>query len=632
MSTETQENYSTAYFDWIEKAISEDYIKYYDFAKFINKEEISNGSYGKISRANWNDSDTVMVLKSSYDSDIKKIVNEIKMQREIDYHENIIKFYGISKLETESINKYLLHAQNILIHKNNIKLADFGLSRKINDAFNHSTDVFGVVPYVDPEYLKNISNKNKGQLYLLNPKSDVYSVGVLLWQISSGHKPFYSKNEDYDASLVMDIIKGRREKIIKGTSTEYSDLYKACWSDDSNERPTLQQVVDSLRAIISEDYDTFHASTNNYSIAQVYLAKCYEKGYGIERNYNLAFNWMQKAVGNKSIFGQLNLGNYYEKSIGTEKDLDKAFYLYQESANNENLSGLYNLGVCYEFGKGIEKNEIKAFETYLTLSKKDYYISGKFRLGICYYFGIGTEINKEKAFNICEDLAEKYDHAQALLEKNLKIAFYWFQKAVEKGNVIALYNLGECYELGNGIKKDEFKAFSYIQKLVIQNFSDAKFILGYYYINGIGTDINKKKGLKLYNKASGKNVNEVQSIFKLYENGQIIDDIDEVNYWYHKAANNNNKEALYKLGEFYEIGKGVDKNLVRAFEFYKKSSNLECFEAQYKVGYYYEHGIVVNTNKDMAFELYKIAAKGDNSNAQKRLAYLYEQGVEIEKM
>ncbi|CAI2171713.1 381_t:CDS:2 [Funneliformis geosporum] len=90
------------------------------------------------------------------------------------------------------------------------------------------------------------------------------------------------------------------------------------------------------------------ASTNDYPIAQVYLAKCYENGCGIEINYNLAFHWIQKAVRNNSIFGKLNLGIYYEKSIGIEKDLKKAFYLYQEAADNENLSGLYNLGRCYE--------------------------------------------------------------------------------------------------------------------------------------------------------------------------------------------------------------------------------------------------------------------------------------------
>src|SRR5204862_1793531 len=36
------------------------------------------------------------------------------------------------------------------------------------------------------------------------------------------------------------------------------------------------------------------ASENNYSIAQVYLAKCYNSGYGTECNQHLAFKWYQK--------------------------------------------------------------------------------------------------------------------------------------------------------------------------------------------------------------------------------------------------------------------------------------------------------------------------------------------------
>src|ERR1043165_9903493 len=72
----------------------------------------------------------------------------------------------------------------------------------------------------------------------------------------------------------------------------------------------------------------------------------------------------------------------------------------------------------------------------------------------------------------------------------------------------------------------------------------------------------------------------------------MIDDIDKVNYWYYKAADDDNKVALHKLGRFYEIGKDVGENLVRAFEFYKKSANRGCLKAQYKVVHYYDHGNV----------------------------------------
>ncbi|CAI2166980.1 19845_t:CDS:2 [Funneliformis geosporum] len=403
--TETKNSYAD--FDWLERAISEDYIKYYDFGEFTNLEEISSGSYVNVSCAKWKGSETIMALKHSFNLTIKEIVNEIKIQREVDYHANIIKFYGISKSnltnnyllvmeyadggslqsylkenfnKLEWSNKYQLalqlanavacihnegiihndlHAQNVLVHQNNIKLADFGLSRKITDASSYSTDVFGV--------------------------SDVYSVGILLWQVSSGHKPFYAEHVEYDANLIMKIGEGMREKIVLDTPIEYSNLYEACWKDNPNERPTMQQVVNS--------------SESNYPIAQVYVASCYKAGFGTEINYNLAFKWMQKAVENKSIYGQINLSNYYENSIGTNENLDKAFNLYNEAANNGNLCGLFNMGRCYELGIGIKKNESKAFEIYRNFHEKEF-INGKYKLGICYYFGIGTEINKKKAFEI----------------------------------------------------------------------------------------------------------------------------------------------------------------------------------------------------------------------------------------
>ncbi|CAB4418545.1 unnamed protein product [Rhizophagus irregularis] len=106
----------------------------------------------------------------------------------------------------------------------------------------------------------------------------------------------------------------------------------------------------------------------------------------------------------------------------------------------------------------------------------------------------------------------------------------------------------------------------------------------------------------------------------------LVNDLDKVNYWYHKAAENDDKFALYKLGEFNELGKGIGKNKVRAFEFYKKSANQGFIDAHYKLGCCYEYGIGTDIDKGKAFDSYKMAAEGGNFDAQKSLAYLYEHG------
>jgi serine/threonine protein kinase len=93
------------------------------------------------------------------------------------------------------------------------------LSRKISSSSDPSK-LFGAIPYMDPKVL------NEGQNYKLNKKSDVYSVGILIWQISSGYRPFSTKSINYDEHLILSIISGKRERIIDGTPVKYSNLYR----------------------------------------------------------------------------------------------------------------------------------------------------------------------------------------------------------------------------------------------------------------------------------------------------------------------------------------------------------------------------------------------------------------------
>jgi serine/threonine protein kinase len=80
----------------------------------------------------------------------------------------------------------------------------------------HQSSLFGIIPYIDPKKF------NDTRPYSLNEKSDVYSVGVLLWEISSGQPPFEG---EFQFNLPARILNGLREKVIPGTPEDYVNIY-----------------------------------------------------------------------------------------------------------------------------------------------------------------------------------------------------------------------------------------------------------------------------------------------------------------------------------------------------------------------------------------------------------------------
>ncbi len=102
-----------------------------------------------------------------------------------------------------------------MVHQDKIKLAGFGLSRKIEET-SKTSKLFGVIPYVDPSLLADPSHE-------FTEKSDIYSIGVIFWEISSGHPPFHNEDRDF---LALRIVQGLRETVVEDTPKDYKNIYR----------------------------------------------------------------------------------------------------------------------------------------------------------------------------------------------------------------------------------------------------------------------------------------------------------------------------------------------------------------------------------------------------------------------
>ena len=70
-------------------------------------------------------------------------------------------------------------------------------------------------------------------------KSDVWSFGITCIEIITRNKPYPGLNS---VQVVTQVIEGLRPNFPQGTRLDLEELISKCWEEDSNERPTFQQL------------------------------------------------------------------------------------------------------------------------------------------------------------------------------------------------------------------------------------------------------------------------------------------------------------------------------------------------------------------------------------------------------
>jgi serine/threonine protein kinase len=74
-------------------------------------------------------------------------------------------------------------------------------------------------------------------------KVDVYSYGVILWELFSNEKPFMGLNP---IQIAFKIGKGERLQINFSFSPELSTLIQSCWHQEAEKRPSFDQILKML--------------------------------------------------------------------------------------------------------------------------------------------------------------------------------------------------------------------------------------------------------------------------------------------------------------------------------------------------------------------------------------------------
>ena len=180
----------------------------------------------------------------------------------------IISLYFIHK---ENAIHRDLHSGNILLKHSRFDISDLGFCGPADKSL---TSIYGNLPYIAPEVISG-----KGYTF----KSDIYSIGMLMWEISSGQQPF--NNYKLNVDLAINIINGIRPKIVPGTPLEYESLMKQCWDADPSKRPgsrTLWEKIkefnlryqnvsdESAQPVVNNDIKT------NYTSSRLFTSKVHQ--------------------------------------------------------------------------------------------------------------------------------------------------------------------------------------------------------------------------------------------------------------------------------------------------------------------------------------------------------------------
>ncbi|XP_038725397.1 probable serine/threonine-protein kinase SIS8 isoform X2 [Tripterygium wilfordii] len=252
-------------------------------------EDITLGSYGEVYRGDWHG--TEVAVKRFLDQDLygqalEEFRSEVRIMKRV-RHPNVVLFMGaVTRAPNLSIvaeflprgSLYrLLHRPNnqlderrrlrmaldaargmnylhnctpVIVHRDLkspnllvdrnwvVKVCDFGLSRMKHNTFLSSRSTAGTAEWMAPEVLRNEPS---------DEKCDVYSFGVILWELCTLQQPWGGLNPMQVVGAVG--FQHRRLDIPEYMDPAVAEIIRQCWQTDPKLRPTFAEIMAALKPL-----------------------------------------------------------------------------------------------------------------------------------------------------------------------------------------------------------------------------------------------------------------------------------------------------------------------------------------------------------------------------------------------
>uniref|UniRef100_A0A0D9YLF7 non-specific serine/threonine protein kinase n=1 Tax=Oryza glumipatula TaxID=40148 RepID=A0A0D9YLF7_9ORYZ len=228
--------------------------------------KVASGSNGDLFRGSYCSQDVAIkvVRPERISADMyRDFAQEVYIMRKV-RHRNVVQFIGACTRQPNlyivtggSLHDYLHKKNNSFklseilrvatdiskgmnyLHQNNI-IHHFGVAR-VKDQSGVMTAETGTYRWMAPEVIEHKPYDHK---------ADVFSFGIVLWELITGKIP-YEYLTPLQAAIGV-VQKGLRPTIPKDTHPKLSELLQKCWHRDPAERPDFSQILEILQRLPKE--------------------------------------------------------------------------------------------------------------------------------------------------------------------------------------------------------------------------------------------------------------------------------------------------------------------------------------------------------------------------------------------